>query len=99
MFSYSKICINIREKQKIRQSRLSAIFQKTYNCWFLIFEEIPVLVMHGEEEQIVPFETTGKVAATLLKNGKLISYPGFPNDMPATEAETINRDLLAFFKS
>ncbi len=61
--------------------------------------DIPVLVMHGEDDQIVPFETTGKVAATLLKNGQLISYPGFPHGMPTTEAETINRDLLAFIKS
>ncbi|MEJ5048788.1 alpha/beta hydrolase [Chryseobacterium culicis] len=61
--------------------------------------DVPILVMHGEDDQIVPFETTGKVAATLLKNGKLISYPGFPHGMPTTEAETINRDLLAFFKS
>ena len=61
--------------------------------------DVPVLVMHGEDDQIVPFETTGKVAATLLKNGQLISYPGFPHGMPTTEAETINRDLLAFIKS
>jgi hypothetical protein len=60
---------------------------------------IPVLVMHGEDDQIVPFETTGKVAATLLPNGKLISYPGFPHGMPTTEAATINKDLLAFFES
>lgn len=55
--------------------------------------------MHGEDDQIVPFETTGKIAATLLKNGKLISYPGFPHGMPTTEAETINKDLLEFIRS
>ena len=59
--------------------------------------DIPVLVMHGEDDQIVPFELTGARAVKLLKNGKLISYPGFPHGMPTTEAETINRDLLAFF--
>ena len=57
---------------------------------------IPVLVMHGEDDQIVPFELTGARAVKLLKHGKLISYPGFPHGMPTTEAETINRDLLAF---
>tara|TARA_R110000796_G_scaffold104102_1_gene213757 strand:+ start:140898 stop:141719 length:822 start_codon:yes stop_codon:yes gene_type:complete len=60
---------------------------------------IPVLVMHGEDDQIVPIESTAKVAVKLLKNGKLISYPGFPHGMPTTEAATINKDLLAFIKS
>jgi len=61
--------------------------------------DIPVLVMHGEDDQIVPFPLTGAKAVKLLKNGKLISYPGFPHGMPATEAATINKDLLAFIQS
>lgn len=61
--------------------------------------DIPVLVMHGEDDQIVPFELTGAKSVKLLKNGKLISYPGFSHGMPATEAETINKDLLAFIRS
>ena len=61
--------------------------------------DIPVLVMHGEDDQIVPFEISGAKAVELLKNGKLISYPGFPHGMPTTEAETINADLLTFIKS
>ncbi|MGC5745817.1 alpha/beta fold hydrolase [Chryseobacterium sp. NFX27] len=61
--------------------------------------EVPVLVLHGEDDQIVPYEITGVVAAKLVKNGKLITYPGFPHGMPTTEAETINKDLLEFFKS
>jgi len=61
--------------------------------------DIPVLVMHGEDDQIVPYHVSGPKAAALLKNGKLISYPGFPHGMPTTEAETINKDLLAFIKS
>jgi len=60
---------------------------------------LPVLVMHGEDDQIVPFELTGAKAVKLLKNGKLISYPGFPHGMPTTEATTINKDLFAFIKS
>ena len=58
--------------------------------------DIPVLVMHGEDDQIVPFALTAVKAAKLLKNGQLISYPGFPHGMPTTEAATINADLLAF---
>jgi non-heme chloroperoxidase len=61
--------------------------------------DIPVLVMHGEDDQIVPIEITAKLAVKLLKNGKLITYPGFPHGMPTTEAATINKDLLAFIKS
>jgi non-heme chloroperoxidase len=61
--------------------------------------EIPVLVMHGEDDQIVPYSISAPKAAGLLQNGKLISYPGFPHGMPTTEAETINKDLLEFIKS
>ncbi|MGY0034631.1 alpha/beta fold hydrolase [Pedobacter sp. NJ-S-72] len=61
--------------------------------------EIPVLVMHGEDDQIVPYSISAPKAAKLLQNGKLISYPGFPHGMPTTEAETINKDILEFIKS
>ena len=61
--------------------------------------DIPVLVLHGEDDQIVPFSISGAKAVKLLKHGKLISYPGFPHGMPTTEAATINADLLAFIKS
>ena len=61
--------------------------------------DIPVLVMHGDDDQIVPIALTAAKAVKLLKNGKLISYPGFSHGMPTTEAATINADLLAFIKS
>ncbi|MGF6929136.1 non-heme chloroperoxidase [Chitinophaga sp. W2I13] len=61
--------------------------------------DIPVLVLHGEDDQVVPFPISGAKAVGLLKHGKLISYPGFPHGMPTTEAATINKDLLAFIKS
>ena len=61
--------------------------------------DIPVLILHGEDDQIVPIDITAKKAIKLLKNGKLITYPGFPHGMPTTEASTINADLLAFIKS
>ncbi|MCP9749744.1 alpha/beta fold hydrolase [Ferruginibacter sp. HRS2-29] len=61
--------------------------------------EVPVLVLHGEDDQIVPYANSGPKAAKLLKNGQLISYPGFPHGMPATEAATINADILKFIKS
>ena len=61
--------------------------------------DIPVLVLHGEDDQIVPFQNAGVKSAKLLKNGKLITYPGFPHGMPTTEAATINADILAFIQS
>jgi non-heme chloroperoxidase len=60
---------------------------------------IPVLVMHGEDDQVVPYADAGPLSAKLVQNGTLKSYPGFPHGMPTTESATINADLLAFFKS
>lgn len=61
--------------------------------------DIPVLVMHSEDDQIVPYADAGPLSAKLLKKGTLKTYKGFPHGMPTTEAETINADLLAFLKS
>ncbi|WON94999.1 alpha/beta hydrolase [Sphingobacterium sp. UGAL515B_05] len=55
--------------------------------------------MHGEDDQIVPIDITGRRAAKLVQNGTLITYPGFPHGMPTTEAETINKDILAFIEA
>jgi non-heme chloroperoxidase len=57
---------------------------------------IPVLVMHSEDDQIVPYADAGPLSAKLLKNGTLKTYKGFPHGMPTTQADTINADLLAF---
>jgi non-heme chloroperoxidase len=61
--------------------------------------DVPVLVMHGEDDQICPFEASGAKAVKLLKHGTLITYPGFPHGMPTTHADQINKDLLAFFQA
>jgi non-heme chloroperoxidase len=60
---------------------------------------VPVLVMHSEDDQIVPYVAAGPLSAKLLKNGTLKTYKSFPHGMPTTEAATINSDLLAFIKS
>jgi len=60
---------------------------------------IPVLVMHSEDDQIVPYVAAGPKSAKLLKNGTLITYKDFPHGMPTTQAHKINADLLAFLKS
>jgi non-heme chloroperoxidase len=59
---------------------------------------VPVLVMHSEDDQIVPYVAAGPLSAKLLKNGTLKTYKNFPHGMPTTEAATINADLLAFIK-
>ena len=60
---------------------------------------VPVLVMHSEADQVVPYANAGPLSAKLLKNGTLKTYKDFPHGMPTTHAETINADLLKFFKS
>jgi non-heme chloroperoxidase len=61
--------------------------------------QVPVLVMHSEDDQIVPYVAAGPKSAELLPNGTLKTYQGFPHGMPTTEHETINADLLAFLQS
>jgi non-heme chloroperoxidase len=61
--------------------------------------EVPTLVMHGEDDQIVPFADAGPLSAKLLRNATFKAYPGYPHGMPTTNADTINADLLAFLTS
>jgi non-heme chloroperoxidase len=60
--------------------------------------DIPVLVMHGDDDQIVPIGASAHESIKLLKHGTLKVYAGFPHGMATTHAEVINADLLAFFK-
>jgi non-heme chloroperoxidase len=60
--------------------------------------EIPVLVMHGDDDQIVPIDDAGRMSAKILKNATLKVYPGFPHGMATTHADVINADLLAFIR-
>ncbi len=61
--------------------------------------DVPALFMHGEDDQIVPYQDTSVPAAELVPNGTLKIYPGFSHGMAITEAETINPDLLEFIQS
>jgi non-heme chloroperoxidase len=60
--------------------------------------DVPTLVMHGDDDQIVPIVAAGLLSAKIVKNATLKVYPGFPHGMPATNADVINADLLAFFQ-
>jgi non-heme chloroperoxidase len=59
---------------------------------------VPVMVMHSEDDQIVPYADAGPLSAKLLKNGTLKTYQGYPHGMPTTQAEIINADLLVFIE-
>ncbi len=60
---------------------------------------IPVLVLHGDDDQIVPIADSALLSAKLLPNATLKVYPGLPHGMCTTHPELINPDLLAFFKT
>jgi non-heme chloroperoxidase len=55
--------------------------------------------MHGEDDQIVPFQASGARTIKLLKHGTIKSYPGYPHGMPVTHGEQINPDLLEFIEA
>ena len=61
--------------------------------------DIPVLVMHGTDDQIVPYADSAPKSAALLKKGTLKTYEGYPHGMPATHADVINADILTWLKA
>jgi non-heme chloroperoxidase len=60
--------------------------------------DVPTFIMHGDDDQIVPIVAAGLLSAKIVKNATLKVYPGFPHGMPATNADQINNDLLAFIQ-
>jgi non-heme chloroperoxidase len=60
--------------------------------------DVPTLILHGDDDQIVPIAAAALQSAKLVKGATLKVYPGFPHGMPTTNADTINADLLAFIK-
>jgi non-heme chloroperoxidase len=61
--------------------------------------DAPTLILHGEDDQIVPIEDSARLAVKLLRKGTLKTYPGLPHGMAATHADVINADILDFIKS
>jgi non-heme chloroperoxidase len=61
--------------------------------------DVPTLVMHGEDDQIVPINISGKKSAKLIKGARKIFYPGLPHGLTATHADRVNADLMEFLKS
>jgi non-heme chloroperoxidase len=75
------------------------VFSETDTTEDLKKIDIPVLVMHSEDDQIVPIAAAGPAAAKLLKHATLKVYKDLPHGMPATHPELVNAELLAFFKT
>ncbi|MFH1801186.1 MAG: alpha/beta hydrolase [Candidatus Omnitrophota bacterium] len=60
---------------------------------------VPTLVIHGDDDQVVPIDAAGRATARIVKNAKLIVYPGAPHGLTDTHKEKLNADLLAFIKA
>ena len=61
--------------------------------------DVPTLIVHGDDDQIVPIDAAGRASAQLIKNSKLIVYPGAPHGLTDTHKDKLNQDLLDFLKS
>jgi non-heme chloroperoxidase len=61
--------------------------------------DVPTLIVHGDDDQIVPIDTSGRAAAKLVKNASLLVYEGAPHGLPTTHKHRLNADLLAFIKA
>jgi non-heme chloroperoxidase len=61
--------------------------------------DVPTLVMHGEDDQIVPVKDSARKSSRLIKGAKEVYYPGLPHGLTATNADQVNADLLKFLKS
>jgi non-heme chloroperoxidase len=75
-----------------------AVFSETDFTEDLKIVDVPVLVLHGTDDQIVPYADAAPLSAKLLKHGTLKLYEGFPHGMLTTHAEVLNPDLLAFIQ-
>jgi non-heme chloroperoxidase len=58
--------------------------------------DVPTLILHGDDDQIVPIAASARLSAKLVKDAKLIVYPGAPHGVPSTHKDKVNADLLAF---
>jgi non-heme chloroperoxidase len=88
---------------------MMADFKATYDCIKAFSEtdltedlkkfDVPTLIMHGEEDQVVPIGASAMLSSKLVPNAILKVYPGYPHGMATTQHEVINADLLEFFQT
>jgi len=109
-YGYNRPCAKISEGIRERwwlQSMMGGI-KPHYDCIKAFSEtdftedlkrfDVPTLILHGDDDQIVPIGAAALMSAKIVKNATLKVYPGFPHGMPTTNADQINNDLLAFVK-
>ncbi len=61
--------------------------------------DIPTLIIHGDDDQVVPIDAAGRASAKLIPQARLIEYPGAPHGLTDTHKDRVNADLLAFLQS
>jgi non-heme chloroperoxidase len=61
--------------------------------------DVPTLIIHGDDDQIVPFGASARLSSKIIKSSTLKVYPGAPHGLPSTHKDRVNTDLLAFFKA
>src|SRR6202008_3808620 len=61
--------------------------------------DVPTLILHGDDDQIVPIAASGPMSAKIVKNATAKVYPGYPHGMPTTHADQINADLFEFLQA
>jgi non-heme chloroperoxidase len=76
-----------------------AVFSETDFTDDLKTITVPILIMHGEDDQVVPIENSAHKAIKLVRDGTLRTYPGLSHGLFATHPDVINRDLLVFIRS
>src|ERR1700741_1163236 len=75
-----------------------AVFSETDFTEDLKAIDVPVLILHGDDDQIVPFADSGPLSAKLVKHPTFKVYPGGPHGVCQTQPDMVNRDLLAFIR-
>ena len=88
--------LSVPPARELRVPRGTKAFSETDFTEDLKRFEVPTLILHGDDDQIVPIAAS--LSAKLVKNSTLKIYPGFPHEMPTTNADTINSDLLALIR-
>ncbi len=102
----SKVSVGLREQFWLQSMQVG--YKGAYDCIKAFSEtdftedlkkiEIPVLVLQGDDDQIVPIDDSGRLSSKILKNGKLKVYPGAPHGLTSTHRDQFNADLLAFIR-
>jgi len=97
------------ERETFRAQGMQAGLRGVYECIKQFSEtdftadlkkiDVPTLVIHGSDDQIVPIDAAGKASAKIVKNAKLIVYESAPHGIPTTHKDRLNADLLAFVKA